>query len=79
MDITTEVQNLCTNVKYLRRKNRLSKKEMARRIGIGTGSLTKMERGELPPRVNCKIFLQIYFSFGITPAKMLKSHLWDEE
>lgn len=75
MEKYEELQNLCENLKYLRRENSLSKKKMAKILEVGCGSLSKLERGEVPPRLRCEIFLSIYRYFGITPAKMLESRL----
>ena len=46
---------LCKNIKILREKNKLSKKEMAKRLGIGVIALSKLESGILPKRLSVKI------------------------
>jgi transcriptional regulator with XRE-family HTH domain len=43
-----EIMAFCENVRYLRKKNGLSKKEMAKKLGIGVKSLELIETGSLP-------------------------------
>ena len=68
--IKREVHLFCENVKALRQRENLSKKEMAKRLGIGVGSLTQLERGTLPPRLRCNVLLKIYNCFGVSPDRM---------
>ena len=56
------------NVAFLRKKNGLAKKDMAKLLGIGVGSLTKIEKGELPQRLSANIIYRIYKEFGIKPS-----------
>ena len=51
---------LCKNIKYLRRKYKLTQKEMAEICHISVSSLRKIERNELPPRLNTDIFFICY-------------------
>lgn len=62
----------CENIKKLRKKESLSKKEMAKRLGIGTSSLTMLENGEIPKRLTCKIVYKIQEEFDILPQNMFK-------
>lgn len=41
---------------------------MAKLLGIGVGSLTKIEKGELPQRLSANIIYRIYKEFGIKPS-----------
>ncbi len=61
---------LCYNIKQLRLTNQLSKRKMARLLGISTRSLTMIERGEIPPRLTCKILFQVCGTFYITPDRL---------
>lgn len=63
---------LMENIKFLRIKNKLTKKEMAKIIGVGLKSLNQIEKGELPRRFTVKIFYRIYEHFGILPSKQLE-------
>ena len=47
-----ELDNLLYNIAWLRRTEGLSKREMAKRLGVGRKTLDLMERGEVPPRLS---------------------------
>ncbi len=64
---TKELFYLSKNVTFIRKSNNLSKKEMAKLLGIGVKSLSKLEKGELPPRMGANIFFNIQKHFGISP------------
>lgn len=70
MEKNDEIRILCENIKKLRGICKLSKKEMASTLGISVSSLTKLENGILPPRLDCYFLIQIYRNFGITPSQM---------
>ena len=72
-----ELQILCKNIRYLREKHNLSRKEMAGRLHIGVGSLKKMEEGEVPPRMGVEILFHIYRCFGIKPCEIVSRELTD--
>ena len=65
-----ELQNFCKNITLLRKRHGLSKKEMAKLLGIGIWSLNKIERGELPPRLNANVILAVYRQFGVRPSML---------
>ena len=65
----------CENLKYLRNINRLSKKEMAGRIKIGVKSLSKIEKGELPPRLMVDVLFELERSFGVEAYRFLLKNL----
>lgn len=67
----------CKNVKKLRTKNNLTKLEMAKLLSISVYSLSLLERGVLPSRMNCMVLYSIYDIFGIMPSEMLME--WSEE
>lgn len=62
----------CMNVKRLRQENKLSRAEMARKLGIGARSLSMVERGILPKRLNFKIVMTICREFGIPPEALFE-------
>lgn len=70
-----QIQILCENIAFLRKENHLSKKEMATILGIGVQSLTKLENGELPPRLRVDIIFHIYDRFGILPQALVSQLL----
>ena len=61
---------LSKNICYLRARNGLSKKEMAKRLGIGSGTMSKIEKGILPPRLTVDILFYLQQEFDI-PIKNL--------
>ena len=68
--IKNEIRVFCENVKALRQREKLSKKEMAKRLGIGVGSLTRIENGMIPPRLRCNVLVKIHICFGVLPEQM---------
>ena len=67
------------NVAWLRKHYGLSKKEMARKMGIGVGSLNKIEKGELPPGLKIDVLFNIYKEFGIFMSEVISVCLGSEE
>ena len=53
--LSQQYKNLTLNIIKLRKENNLSKKEMAQILHISSYSLNKIEKGELPPRLNIDI------------------------
>lgn len=70
-----QIQILCENIAFLRKENHLSKKEMATILNIGVQSLTKLENGELPPRLRVDVIFHIYDRFGIHPQMFMSQRL----
>lgn len=73
----SQLQNFLYNLKYLRKSNGISKRKMAKLLGIGIGSLNKIESGKLPPRLGVSVFFDVQRLFGITPQEQLSSRLGD--
>lgn len=65
-----ELDIFCRNIKKLRKEKGLNKKEMAKLLGIGTTSLTKIEAGEVPPRLGVNILLFAWLNFDIKPHEL---------
>lgn len=63
------------NVAWLRRQHGLSKKKMAQLLGIGIGSLNKIEKGELPPRISLENLTKIQEHFGIALTDLFGKRL----
>ena len=63
------------NIIWLRKHYGLSKKEMAKKLGIGIWTLNKIEKGELPPRLKIDVLFYIYKEFGISMSEMLSVRL----
>ena len=65
MPIKDELDIFCQNIKILRAKNNLSKREMAKIMGIGTVSLTKIETGVLPSKTKSVVIFRLYKRFNL--------------
>ena len=59
------IENLSKNIKEIRKANGLTQKEMAKRLGIGVSSLSKLENGILPPRLTVDVLFIIERNFHI--------------
>lgn len=57
-------------VKRIRKESGVSQKEMAVLLGIGIPTLSKIERGVLPPRLSCSVIFRIQQQFGIHPKDL---------
>ena len=66
------ISAFCQNIKTLRKKCGYSKKDMAKKLGISVLSLSKIEGGSLPPRLDCMVLVSIYREFGITPKNIFE-------
>ena len=67
------------NVAWLRERHGLSQKKMAEIMGIGIGSLNKVERGDMPPKMKVDVLINIYRQFGVSPERQLRQRLGEEE
>ena len=71
-NINDEISNFTNNIAYLRKKNGLSKKEMAKALNISIYALNKMERGDIPKRISVDIIFNLQKQFKISPEKQFK-------
>jgi len=78
MDTNKEIQLFCSNITWLRKKHGLTKKTMAAALGIGLYTLNKLEAGQLPPRLSCRIFDVVYCKFAVLPSVLVGCRL-DQE
>lgn len=74
-----QLENLICNIAYLRKRLGISKREMAKLLGIGVATLQKLEQGILPPRLGVELFFHIQRNFGIAPVTILTRRLEEEE
>ena len=70
MDSNEQLLNFCKNVKSLRQYCKLSKTKMSKLLGISVNSLTKIENGKIPERLNCYVLVRIYNIFGIKMSEI---------
>ena len=71
-NINDEISNFTNNIAYLRKKNGLSKKEMAKALNISLYALNKIERGDIPKRISVDIIFNLQKHFKISPEKQFK-------
>lgn len=60
----------CENIRLLRVKNGLTKRQMAKIMGIGIESLNKIERGTVPERLKVEAFLFTANYFNYAPDEL---------
>jgi len=65
-----EIDVFCRNVKILRERYGLSKKEMARILEIGAASLTEIGQGIIPHRASTNIIIKLSQYFSIEPHRL---------
>lgn len=66
----TDLETLTHNLRWLRGRYGYSRKKMAGILKIGVGSLSRLEQGEMPPRLNIDFLFVIRDQFGITPSAL---------
>lgn len=72
IDTQKDIENRMLFVQQLRKDRHLSQKEMARILGVGVGTVRKIERGIFPERISCPVLVNIYREFGIKPSEQFR-------
>ena len=70
-----EIRNLLYNIKYLRKANHLSQKEMAKLLGVGAGTISKIEKMQLPKNLGARIIIDLAAIFHVSVDDLMKKHL----
>lgn len=70
MNINRKGESLALNLYLIRKKNGLTQKEMAKRIGIGINTLRQLEKGIIPSRVSVGLIFNISNEFNIEPHEL---------
>jgi len=70
MNARDECAVFCENIRLLRQKHNLSKKDMAKILEISVHSLSMIERGILPTKLSCEVLFCILDYFN-TPIRTL--------
>ena len=73
--IDNELSVFCENIKTLRKREGLSKKEMAKKLGIGVKNLTLLESGVVSKRLGAHILINIRKFFHISPHDMFSTKI----
>ena len=71
------VEIMGRNIFLLRVKHRLNQRQMASILGIGVSSLSKLEKGVLPPRMTVEPLFRIQDHFGVSPSDLFDHELFD--
>lgn len=71
VNVEKELALFCKNITYLRALYGYSKTEMARLLGISRYTLSKLEQGIIPKKLNIDIFYNIYDVFHILPDRII--------
>ena len=69
------IKYLSHNILYLRKRHNITKKEMAKILGIGIKTLNKIEQGILPPKTSVEILFKIHNHFGIPLSFLISKKL----
>ena len=64
-DTSKELRTFMKNVAWLRAHYGLSKKDMAKRLGVSVMTLAKIEKGQFPPRLHISVMYNIQRQFGV--------------
>ena len=70
MDNKSQIHFFCMNVKMLRGKHMITKKDMSIIMGISVKTLDKIEKGILPPSLSCDVIFRISKVFKISPSAL---------
>ena len=72
-----EFSNFCCNIRYLRKKNGLTQKQMAKKLKISVGYVRMLERGQIPARMGILTIWDAHIAFGV-PIKDILEGLLEE-
>ena len=70
-----ELNNFMYNVAWLRRTMGISKREMAKRLGVGGKTLDLMEQGRVPPRLSASVIFAVERQFCVDRCALLSRRL----
>ena len=73
-----EMENFLSNIVWIRKKQGISKKNMAKILKISVSSFNKIENGICPPKLSANVVWRIYLNFGICPDEQFCRRLEDE-
>lgn len=69
------IEYLSHNIYYLRSENNFSKKKMAEILKIGVNTLSKIEKGILPPRLSVDVLFRLKDYFGISLKLLIETKM----
>lgn len=68
--MTDELAVFCENIRLLRERNGLTKKQMTEIMGIGMASLNKIEKGIVPEKLKVEALLYTANYFHYAPHEL---------
>lgn len=77
--ISNSLSILFRNITALRKHYGYSKKQMAHLLGIGIGTLNKIETGIIPPRLGVEVVFAICREFHIRPSVLFSEDLFPNQ
>lgn len=69
--MTEEEKNLVYNIAWLRKHHAISKRKMAKILGIGIATLNRIESGELPSSLGGGALVRMYAYFGVRTDELI--------
>lgn len=70
----------CNNVIFLRAAHNISKKELATIIGVKQKTLTRIENGDVPPRLSTLVIVRLAQHFHLKMYQLfLPLYLWNKK
>ena len=73
--MSDELTIFCNNIKQIRKRNRLTKDEMAEIMGISTATLSNIEKGVVPPKLKLDTLCYTANYFHYCPYELFSSLL----
>lgn len=73
------IENLMHNISYLRKRHGLSQRRMAVMLGVGPGTIRRLERGIWTPTLPAAILLYAMYNFGVKPNDLLYRRLDEKD
>lgn len=68
----SDIANFLHNVALLREERGLSRRTMAKLLGISPATLVKMEAGILPPRLSVEVIFRVWKFFAMPPGEQFR-------
>ena len=65
-----ELRYLLNNIELIRKEKLLSKKSMAKILGVSVKTINKIEQGVFPPRLSVSVIFKLHNNFGVLPYEL---------
>lgn len=75
--MSKELENITHNIAWLRKKNNITKKQMAILLGMSVRSLSKIEKGESSRKLNLNTIFDIICLFNISADELFNTKFGD--